>query len=92
MSEFTRTIKSSATITLDGYASIPIAVTYEYSDDAAPSVINFNFTDTSGIFVGGAFSDKKISSYNVCNGLVDNQILTALQTKLLEVYTNYKTI
>lgn len=93
MSEFTRKINASATITLDGYTAIPIFISYEYTEDAAPTVITFNFTDSNGVTVGGGqFANSKIVSYNVNNGIADSAILTVLQTKLIDIYTNYKTI
>lgn len=92
MSIFTRTIKATASITLDAYTNLPITVNFEYSEDSAPTTINFYFNKVDGYIVSGSFNGTKINSYNVNGEVVESELLTALQTKLVDIYTNYKTV
>lgn len=91
MNNFTRTTKVSGDFTLDDYANVPISISFEYGD-SAPEYIQFNFRTPDNVYSNGQFNGVKINNYSVNGSVVDNNILTALQTKLAELYKNYKTI
>lgn len=87
----TRVTKAEGTIEVAGFAEATVRVDFEYTQAAAPSRIHFTIGLTDGTWIDGNFSGGKITSYNVSNGIVTDELMSAVQGAIITVNENYET-
>ena len=87
-----RVIRASGNVSLSSSAMSTMNVSYEYTEESAPTTISFN-TQESSVFVNGNYDpvSYKISNYNVSGGIVDESFLEQVSEALENIVKNYKT-
>ena len=87
-----RVIRASGNVSLSDSTMSTMNVSYEYTEESAPTTISFN-TQESSVFVSGNYDpvSYKISNYNVSGGIVDESFLEQVSEALENIVKNYKT-
>jgi hypothetical protein len=87
-----RVTRATGQLPIEGFDDHVMNVDFEYLGSDAPASIHFNINTPDGAYVDGNFAEGKISYYNVSNGIVSDECMTAAQDVLADAMKNYNTI
>lgn len=81
-------INLSGSVTVD---TIEVYVTMNYEEPQAPTEASFNFT-MENMSVSGSCSKDEITYYTASQGIVTDELMKKVETKVKECIANYESI